>query len=89
MVNLLNPPIITFYLVLPTFLPPAAGLGAFGTLAAIHVCMAFAVHVVWAASFATLRDLFARQAARRALDVGAGLALLAFAAWTLWNVLGS
>ena len=28
-VNLLNPPIITFYLVLPTFLRPSAGLAAF------------------------------------------------------------
>ena len=89
MVNLLNPPIITFYLVLPTFLPPAAGLGAFGVLAAIHVGMAFAVHTVWAASFAKLRDLFARPSARRALDVGAGFSLLAFAGWTLWKVLGT
>ena len=85
MVNLLNPPIITFYLVLPTFLPASAGLGAFGVLAAIHVGMAFIVHVVWAVSFARLRELFTRPPARRVLDAGAGVALLLFAGWTVWK----
>jgi len=86
MVNLLNPPIITFYLVLPSFLPASAGLSAFGALAAIHVSMAFIVHVVWAVSFARLRELFTRPSARRALDAGAGAALLLFAGWTVWKV---
>jgi threonine/homoserine/homoserine lactone efflux protein len=87
-VNLLNPPIITFYLVLPTFLPPSVGPGVFGLFAAIHVGMAFAVHTAWAASFAKLREMLSRPSARQALDAGAGLALLAFAGWTLWQVLG-
>jgi threonine/homoserine/homoserine lactone efflux protein len=87
MVNLLNPPIITFYLVLPTFLRPSAGTAAFAVLAAIHVSMAFVVHTIWAASFARLRDVFTRPAARRLLDAGAGVALLSFALWTFWKVL--
>jgi threonine/homoserine/homoserine lactone efflux protein len=81
--NLLNPPIITFYLVLPTFLPPSAGLPAFGLLAAIHVSMAFVVHSAWAVSFARLRDVLTRPSARRTLDAGAGVALLLFAIWTV------
>ncbi|HEY7475358.1 MAG TPA: LysE family translocator [Vicinamibacterales bacterium] len=85
--NLLNPPIITFYLVLPTFLPPGAGLLAYGVLAAIHVSMAFVVHSAWAVSFARLRDVFTRPAARRALDIGACVALLSFAIWTVSKVL--
>jgi len=88
MVNLLNPPIITFYLVLPSFLPASAGLSAFGVLAAIHVSMAFIVHVMWAVSFARLRELFTRPLARRALHAGTGVALLSFAAWTIWKVFG-
>jgi threonine/homoserine/homoserine lactone efflux protein len=87
MVNLLNPPIITFYLVLPTFLRPSAGPAAFAVLAAIHVSMAFVVHTIWAVSFARLRDGFTRPAARRLLDAGAGVALLSFALWTFWKVL--
>jgi threonine/homoserine/homoserine lactone efflux protein len=87
MVNLLNPPIITFYLVLPTFLRPPAGAAAFAVLAAIHVGMAFVVHTIWAVSFAKLRDLLTRPAVRRMLDAGAGVALLAFALWTFWKIL--
>ena len=88
LVNLMNPPIITFYLVLPSLLPASAGLSAFGVLAAIHVSMAFIVHVVWAVSFARLRELFTRPLARRALHAGTGVALLSFAAWTIWKVFG-
>jgi len=83
MVNLLNPPIITFYLVLPTFLPPRAGRGAYAVLAAIHVSMAFVVHTAWSVSFATLRALLTRPLARRLLDAAAGVAMLAFSMWTM------
>lgn len=89
MVNLLNPPIITFYLVLPTFLPAGAGRGAYAVLAAIHVSMAFVVHTAWSVSFATLRTLLTRPVARRLLDAAAGVAMLAFSMWTmskLWTV---
>ena len=89
LVNLLNPPIITFYLVLPTFLPPHAGRGAYGVLAAIHVSMAFVAHIAWAVSFATLRAWLTRPSVSRLLDAGAGTALLAFAIWTmskLWSM---
>ena len=88
-VNLLNPPIITFYLVLPTFLPAGAGAAAYGVLAAIHVIMAFVVHVAWSVSFATLRALLTRPLARRLMDTVAGVAMLAFSMWTLsklWSV---
>ncbi len=83
MVNLLNPPIITFYLVLPTFLPASAGVAAFALLAAIHVTMAFVVHTAWTVAFARLRDVFTRPSSRRALDIGAGVALLSFAIWSM------
>jgi threonine/homoserine/homoserine lactone efflux protein len=89
MVNLLNPPIITFYLVLPTFLRAGAGRGAYAVLAAIHVSMAFVVHTAWSVSFATLRTLLTRPVARRLLDAAAGVAMLAFSIWTmskLWTV---
>jgi threonine/homoserine/homoserine lactone efflux protein len=86
MVNLLNPPIITFYLVLPTFLQPSAGPAAWAVLAAIHVSMAFVVHTIWAVSFARLRDVLTRPAPRRLLEAGAGVALLSFAVWTFWKV---
>jgi hypothetical protein len=37
-------------------------------------------------SFARLRELFTRPAARRVLEAGAGVALLSFAVWTFWKV---
>jgi threonine/homoserine/homoserine lactone efflux protein len=60
-VNLLNPPIIVFYLaVVPTFVPAGGGLIAFATLAAIHLGLAFTCHTGWALAFDsnTARQLF-------------------------------
>jgi len=83
LVNLTNPPILTFYLMVPAFLPKGAPPWMFGTLAAIHVTMALACHLGWALAFDRLRRLVARPHALRALDVGAGAALLLLAARSL------
>jgi threonine/homoserine/homoserine lactone efflux protein len=82
-VNLLNPPIIVFYLVVvPTFLPPGAGRLAFAALASIHVTMAFACHVGWAFAFNRVRGLVRHPGPLRVLEVSAAIALLYLAART-------
>jgi threonine/homoserine/homoserine lactone efflux protein len=82
-VNLLNPPILTFYLMLPTFLPPHPAVWMFATLAAVHVTMAFVCHVAWALVFERLRHALTRRGALRFLDAGTGVALLLLALRTL------
>jgi len=82
-VNLLNPPILTFYLLMPTFLPPNPAAWMFATLAAVHVTMAFTCHVAWSLLFERLRHALAQPGALRALDAGAGVALLLLAARVL------
>jgi threonine/homoserine/homoserine lactone efflux protein len=78
-VNLLNPPIATFYLVVvPSFMPVPSGR-RFLLLASIHIVMAFVCHVAWASGFDALRGIWTRPAARRSLDAAVGLALLALA----------
>jgi threonine/homoserine/homoserine lactone efflux protein len=79
--NLLNPPIVTFYLiVVPTFLPPGGGTVAFALLAAIHILIAFGCHVAWATAFDRIGHILAGARARRGLDAAAGAAILALAA---------
>jgi threonine/homoserine/homoserine lactone efflux protein len=79
-VNLLNPPIATFYIVVvPSFMPAAAGAGRFALLAGIHVVMAFLCHTAWAAGFDVLRRVWARPGARRGVEAVIGVALLALA----------
>jgi threonine/homoserine/homoserine lactone efflux protein len=77
--NLLNPPIVTFYLaVVPSFMPtPSAG--RFALLAAIHVGLALLCHAAWAIGFDALGPLWTRPAARRGVDAVVGVALLALA----------
>jgi threonine/homoserine/homoserine lactone efflux protein len=85
-VNLLNPPIIVFYLVVvPTFLPVNAGPFAFAALAAIHVVMALVCHLGWAFMFDRLRRLLLGQGPRpaRVFEAGAAVALLYLAVRTL------
>jgi threonine/homoserine/homoserine lactone efflux protein len=83
-VNLLNPPIIVFYLVVvPTFVPPGAGLAGFAALSAIHVTMAFACHLGWALVFDRLRGFVRRPGPLRVLEAGAGAALLYLAVRTV------
>ena len=79
LVNLLNPAILTFYLMVPSFLPPRPAPQWFALFAAIHVGMAFVCHVGWSVAFGRLRAWLARPGAIRWLDAGAGLALLALA----------
>jgi threonine/homoserine/homoserine lactone efflux protein len=79
LVNLLNPPIIAFYLSVPAFLPPGVPATLFALLAAVHVSMAFVCHLGWAVAFGRLRTWLSRPGAIRWLDAGAGIALLALA----------
>jgi threonine/homoserine/homoserine lactone efflux protein len=80
-VNLLNPPVATFYMVVvPSFLPVTAAAGRFALFAAIHVAMAFACHALWVVGFERLRAVWARPSGRRTLEAATGLALLALAA---------
>jgi threonine/homoserine/homoserine lactone efflux protein len=79
-VNLLNPAIVTFYLVaVPTFLPPGASGWYFAALAAVHVAMALCCHSAWAVAFEGLRGLLATPIARRILEATTGTALIVLA----------
>jgi len=79
-VNLLNPAIATFYLVVvPTFLPAGAPARYFAALAAVHIAMALACHGVWAIALDRVRRVFARPGARRALEAATGLSLVILA----------
>jgi threonine/homoserine/homoserine lactone efflux protein len=83
-VNLLNPAIISFYVaVVPTFMPPSPPRGYFALLAATHVSLALLCHSGWAYAFHTLRQVFARPAVRRALELVTAAAML----WLSWRVM--
>ena len=84
MVNLLNPPIATFYLaVVPTFVPAGASHGHYVQLAAIHVGMAFTCHAIWALAMDRLRHLLTSPSARFTLEAVTAAALLLLAARVL------
>jgi threonine/homoserine/homoserine lactone efflux protein len=79
-INLLNPAIATFYLVVvPSFLPAGAPRWYFAVLAALHIVMAFTCHGVWALGLDRLRRLFHPPLARRGLEALTAVALLALA----------
>jgi threonine/homoserine/homoserine lactone efflux protein len=79
-VNLLNPAIATFYLVvLPSFIRADAPAWFFAALAAVHILMAFACHAAWALALHRLRRLFTPPAARRILEAATGVALVGLA----------
>ncbi len=83
-VNLLNPAIATFYLiVVPSFLPAGAPQWYFALLAAMHIALALTCHGVWAVALDSLRRLFRPPLARRVLEGATGIALLALAARVL------
>jgi threonine/homoserine/homoserine lactone efflux protein len=83
-VNILNPAIATFYLlVLPSFLRAGAPRWYFAAFAAAHITMAFVCHSAWAIALHQLRRLLRPPAARRLLEGVTGLALLALAAKVL------
>ena len=77
--NLLNPAIATFYFVIvPQFVPrdvPTAR--SVLVLCAVHIAIALSWHLVWAAAGGTLARTLASGRPRRALDLAAGIALLA------------
>jgi threonine/homoserine/homoserine lactone efflux protein len=79
-VNLLNPAIATFYLVVvPSFLPTAAPAWYFAVLAAVHIVMALACHGMWALGLDQVRRLFHSPEPRRALEGATGVALVLLA----------
>ncbi len=80
-VNLLNPAIVTFYLVaVPTFVPAGSSRGYYVLLAASHVLMALLFHAAWAAGLDRVRRSLARPMARRWLEGVTGTALVVLAA---------
>lgn len=79
-INILNPSIVTFYLVVvPSFMPVGAPRWWFIMLAAIHVSIAFACHTAWVLGFDRVRRVFHRPAARRTLEGCSGIALVGLA----------
>ena len=79
-VNLLNPAIATFYLVVvPTFLPAAAPRWYFALLAVVHVLLALVTHVAWTMALDRARIFFAGVRVRRAMEAATGAALIALA----------
>jgi threonine/homoserine/homoserine lactone efflux protein len=79
-VNMLNPPLATFYLiVVPSFLSEQASVGWFVLLAAIHIGMALGWHLVLVIGFDRVRHTWSRPTARRTIDAITGAALLALA----------
>lgn len=80
-VNLLNPAIATFYLVvLPSFMPPTASRWHFAMLACIHIGLALLCHGMWAVALDRVRRLFRLELTRRLLEVATGAALVWLAA---------
>jgi len=79
--NMLNPSIATFYLlVIPQFIPVAAPFARSAlVLTAVHVGLALAYHLTWAAAGGTLAEWLGRTRPRRILEAVTGVALLALA----------
>jgi threonine/homoserine/homoserine lactone efflux protein len=79
--NLLNPALGTFYIVVvPQFVPPSvpATRGVL-TLAALHISIALTWHMVWAVAGGTMASALSKGRPRQALELTAGVALLALA----------
>jgi threonine/homoserine/homoserine lactone efflux protein len=78
--NLLNPPVVLFYM---TFLPQFIGPGdpflqRFLVLAATHVSMSLVWLSIYAVSLGTLGDRMTRPAVRRAMETATGVVLIGF-----------
>ena len=81
--NLLNPSIVTFYVVVvPGFVPEGAGLRRFALLAALHIVIAFGCHITWATLLDRLKALFRHPRIEQLLQAATGAALLWLAART-------
>jgi threonine/homoserine/homoserine lactone efflux protein len=84
-VNLLNPAIATFYLVvLPSFIPAESSRWHFAALASIHIGLAFLFHGAWAIALDRVRKFFHPPVTRRILEGATGVALI----WLALRVLG-
>jgi threonine/homoserine/homoserine lactone efflux protein len=80
LLNLMNPTIITFYLVVvPTFLPSNATAWYYVGLASYHVVLAIICHSMWALGLDRLRQIFHAPRPRRLLEAATGVALLGLA----------
>jgi threonine/homoserine/homoserine lactone efflux protein len=89
-VNLLNPPIATFYLaVVPTFIPEGASQGYYAQLAAIHVGLAFVCHSIWAFAMDRLRHGLTQPGARLTFEALTAAALLLLAAKVIVSAFGA
>lgn len=87
-VNLLNPAIIVFYLVVvPTFMPTGAAPIYYVLLAAVHVMMAFVAHCAWVLGFSSLGPLLQRPIWRATLECATGAALLLLSYLTIRSIL--
>lgn len=76
-VNLLNPAIATFYLVvLPSFIPANSSRWYFAALASIHIGLAFLFHGAWAIALDRVRRFFQPPFTRRILEAATGVALI-------------
>jgi threonine/homoserine/homoserine lactone efflux protein len=79
-VNLLNPAIATFYLVvIPSFQPSNSSRWYFAGLAAVHIGMALVCHGAWAFGLHHIRRWLRAPMARRLLEAATGTALIALA----------
>ena len=83
--NALNPSIAAFYLlIVPQFIPrDAPRARSTRVLTAVHVGLAATWHIAWAAAGGSLAHALTGGRPRQALDLMAGLALLALAAMVL------
>ena len=79
--NTTNPALATFYFViLPQFIPREASVAQTALLlTAIHVALALTWHAAWAAAGGTLARALSSGRPRQALDLTAGIALIALA----------
>jgi threonine/homoserine/homoserine lactone efflux protein len=79
-VNLLNPAISTFYLVVVTsFVPPGAPRWYYAALALMHIAMAFGCHGFWTMAFDSLRHIFGTPTRRMLLEGATGVAMICLA----------
>lgn len=75
-VTILNPSVATFYFaVVPGFMTSAGTFSRFAPLAAIHVFMALACHLVWTFTVGAFRTQLASPKAMRVIDAVGGSAL--------------
>ena len=80
MTNLLNPPVILFYMtLLPQFIAPADPFfWRFLVLAATHISMSLVWLAIYAVSLGTLSEQMTRPGVKRAMETATGVVLIGF-----------